>query len=149
VTTSDRRREEKGRSGTMSPMSRRSLISIALVTLIVAAYRVYSEQADRRFDEGLKKLEADARSKLPIKVDEFTTLVDLTYEPRKNIYWYVIEVRDGERVDRQKLKQRAQNQVCGDADALRTIKEKGFSYEYHYTDKARATLAAFTITNCP
>lgn len=133
----------------MSPMARRSLISIALVTLIVAAYKVYSEQADRRFDEGLKKLEADARSKLPIKVDEFTTLVDLRYEPRKNIYWYVIEVREGDRVDRQKLKQRAQDQVCGNADALRTIKEKGFSYEYHYTDKTRATLAAFTIANCP
>ncbi len=133
----------------MSPMSRRSLISIALVAFIVVAYEVYSERADRRSDEGLKKLEADAKRKLPVKVDAFTTLVDLRYEPRKNIYWYVIEVRDGERVDRQELKQRAQNQVCGDADALRTIREKGFSYEYHYTDKARATLAAFTIANCP
>jgi hypothetical protein len=133
----------------MSPGWRRSLLSVALVTFVVVAYKVYSEQAGRRFDEGLKKLEADAKSKLPIKVDEFTTLVDVTYKPRKNIYWYVMEVRDGERVDRQQLKQRAQNQACGNADALRAIKEKGFTYEYHYTDKARATLAAFTIANCP
>jgi hypothetical protein len=28
-------------------------------------------------------------------------------------------------------------------DALRMIREKGVSYEYHYVDKARATLVAF------
>jgi hypothetical protein len=140
---------EKERSEAMSPGWRRPLISIALVALVIVAYKVYSDQARRRFDEGLKKFEAAERSKLPIKIDEFTTLVDLTYEPHKNIYWYVMEVKDGERVDRQKLKQSAQNQLCGNADALRRIKENGFSYEYRYTDKTRATLAAFTIANCP
>jgi hypothetical protein len=124
-------------------------MSIALVTFVIVAYKVYNDQSGRRFDEGLKKLEADAKSKLPMKVDEFTTLVDLTYEPHKNIYWYVMEVKEGERVDRQKLKQSAQNQLCGNLDALRRIKEKGFNYEYRYTDKARDTLAAFTISNCP
>ena len=133
----------------MSPGRRRLLISIALVGSVAVAYKVYSDQAGRRLDEGLKKLEADAKSKLPIKVDEFTTLVDLTYGPRKNVYRYVMEVKDGDRVDRQKLRRSAQDQVCGDADASRAIKEKGFSYEYHYMDKARATLAAFTIANCP
>ena len=133
----------------MSPGRRRLLISTALVASVVVAYKVYSDQAGRRLDAGLKKLEADAKSKLPVKVDEFTTLVDLTYGPRKNIYWYVMEVKYGERVDRQKLRQSAQDQVCGDADALRAMKEKGFSYEYHYMDKARATLVAFTIADCP
>jgi hypothetical protein len=134
----------------MSPGRRRFLISIALVSCVAVAYKLYSDQAGRRrFDEGLKKLEADAKSKLPIKVDEFTTLVDLTYGPRKNIYWYVMEVKDGERVDRQKLKQSAQNQHCGNTDALHAIREQGFSYEHHYMDKARATLAVFTIANCP
>ena len=133
----------------MSPGWRRSLMSIALVTLVVVAYEVYTDQTARRFDEDVKKLEADAKSKLPIKVDEFTTLVDVTYEPHKNIYWHVMEVKDGERVDRQKLKQSAQSQLCGNADALRRIKEKGFTYEYRYTDKTRATLAAFTIASCP
>jgi hypothetical protein len=32
---------------------------------------------------------------------------------------------------------------------LRMMKEKGVSYEYHYMDKARATVAAFTIASCP
>jgi hypothetical protein len=133
----------------VSPGWRRPLMSIALVTFVVVAYMVYSDQSGRRIDEGLKKLEVDAKSKLPIKVDEFTTLVDLTYEPHKNIYWYVMEIKEGERVDRQKLKQSAQNQICGNPDTLRRIKEKGFSYEYRYTDKARDTLATFTISNCP
>ena len=133
----------------MSPVWKRSLIAIALLASVVVAYDVYRNQAGRGFAEDLKKLEPDAKSGLPIKVDEFTTLVDVTYEPHKKVYWYVMEVKDGERVERQKLKQRAQDQVCGNADALRMIKEKGVSYEYHYMDKARATVAAFTIASCP
>jgi hypothetical protein len=132
----------------MSPVWKRSLIAIALITSLVVAYNVYSDQAGRHFDEDLKKLEADAKGRLPIKVDEFT-MVDVTYQPHKKVYWYVMEVKDGERVERQKLKQSAQNQICGNADALRMIREKGVSYEYHYLDKARATLVAFTIASCP
>jgi hypothetical protein len=134
----------------MSPVwKKRSLIAIALIASLVVAYSVYSGQAGRRFDEDLKKLEADAKGKLPTKVNEFTTLVDVTYEPHKRVYWYVMEVKEGERVDRQKLKQSAQDQLCGNADALRMIKEKGVSYEYHYMDKLRATIFVFTIANCP
>jgi hypothetical protein len=88
----------------MSTRWRSSLITIALLAVLVVGYNVYGDLAGR-FDKDLKKLEADARSRLPIKVDEFTTLVDVTYEPHKHVYWHVIEVKDGERVDRQKLKQ--------------------------------------------
>jgi hypothetical protein len=133
----------------MSPLWKRSLIAVALLATVVVAYKVYSDQAARRSGEDLKKLEADAKSRLPTKVGEFTTLVDVRYEPHKRVHWYVMEVKDGERVDRQKLRQNAQDQLCGNADALRMMKEKGVSYEYHYMDKARATLVAFTIANCP
>jgi hypothetical protein len=132
----------------MSTRWRSSLITIALLTVLVVGYKVYSDQAGS-LDKGLKKLEADAKSRLPIKVDEFTTLVDVTYEPHKHVYWYVMEVKDGERVDRQKLRQSAQNQVCGNSDAVHLIREKGLSYEYHYMDRVRATLADFTIADCP
>jgi len=134
----------------MSPVwKKRSLIAIALIASLVVAYSVYSGQAGRRFAEDLKKLEADAKGKLPTKVNEFTTLVDVTYEPHKRVYWYVMEVKDGERIERQKLKQSAQDQLCGNADALRMIREKGVSYEYRYMNKARANLVAFTIASCP
>jgi hypothetical protein len=133
----------------MSPLWKRSLIAIALLASVVVAYKVYSDRAGRRFEADLKKLEADAKSRLPVKVDQFTTLVDVKYEPHKKVYWYVMEVKEGDRVERQKLRQSAQDQLCGNADALRTIKEDGVSYEYHYMDKARATVVAFTIANCP
>ena len=133
----------------MSPVWKRSLITIALLASLVVAYEVYSDRGGRRLDADLKKLEADAKSRLPVKVDQFTTLVDVRYEPHKRVYWYVMEVKDGERVERQKLKQSAQDQICGNADALRMMKENGVSYEYHYMDKARATVVAFTIVNCP
>jgi hypothetical protein len=134
----------------MSPVRKRSLITIALLASLVVAYNVYSNQAGRRSHADVKKLEADAKGRLPIKVDESTTLVDVTYEPHKKVYWYVMEVKDGERVERQKLRQSAQNQLCGNAaDALGMTREEGVSYEYHYMDKARATLFAFTIASCP
>ena len=133
----------------MSPVWKRALITIALLASLLVAYEVYSDRAGRRFDAELKKLEADAKSRLPVKVDQFTTLVDVKYEPRKKVYWYVMEVKEGDRVERQKLRQSAQDQLCGNTDALRTIKEDGVSYEYHYMDKARATIVAFTIANCP
>jgi hypothetical protein len=138
-----------GRSEAMSPVWKRSLIAIALLATLVVAYNVYRNQAGRRSGEDLKKLEADAKSRLPIKVNELTTLVDVRYEPHKKVYWYVMEVKDGEKVERQKLRQSAQDELCGNADALRMMKEKGVSYEYHYMDKARATLVSFTIANCP
>jgi len=133
----------------MSPVWKRSLITIALLASLVVAYKVYSDQAGRRFDADLKKLEADAKSRLPVKVDQFTTLVDVKYEPHKRVYWYVMEVKDGQRVERQRLKESAQDQLCGNAEALRMMKENGVSYEYHYMDKVRATIVAFTIANCP
>ena len=133
----------------MSSVWKRSLITIALLASLVVAYKVYSDQAGRRFDADLKKLEADAKSRLPVKVDQFTTLVDVKYEPHKRVYWYVMEVKDGQRVERQRLKESAQDQLCGNAEALRMMKENGVSYEYHYMDKVRATIVAFTIANCP
>ena len=133
----------------MSPVWKRALVTIALLASLLVAYEVYSDRAGRRFDADLKKLEADAKSRLPVKVDQFTTLVDVKYEPRKKVYWYVMEVKEGDRVERQKLRQSAQDQLCGNADALRTIKEDGVSYEYHYMDKTRATVVDFTIANCP
>ena len=69
----------------MSPIWKRSLIAIALLASLVVAYKVYSDRAGRRFDAELKKLEADAKSRLPVKVDQFTTLVDVKYEPRKKV----------------------------------------------------------------
>jgi hypothetical protein len=49
----------------MSPVWKRSLIAIALLTSVVVAYNVYRNQAGRRFDEDLRKLEPDAKSRLP------------------------------------------------------------------------------------
>src|SRR6266851_2090804 len=127
----------------MSPTWKRSLIFTALLMSVAVAYTVYSEQAGPRFDAGLKKLEADAKSKLPMKVDEITTWVDVKYEASKSTYWYVMDVKAEETLDTHALEQGVRNQVCANADTLRTIREKGFSYEYHYVDKARAVLAAF------
>jgi hypothetical protein len=131
-----------------SPGWKRSLLYVAIVLSALVAYRVYSEYAGPRFEEGLHKLEADTKKMLPRKVDEFTTWVDVKYERSKSIYWYVIDKKDGA-VDSRELEQNVRSQLCANADAFRTIREKSFSFEYHYVDKAQVSLAQFTIATCP
>lgn len=127
---------------------KRSLVYGAIITAVAVGYRVYSEYAGARFDEGLQKLETDMKKTLPRKVDEITTLEDVKYERSKNSYWYVVDTNVTV-FDQHDLERTIQNQVCANADAARTIKEKGFSYEYHYVNKERAFLTTFTITKCP
>jgi hypothetical protein len=136
------------REGRMSPGWKRSLVFAAIFILAAVTYRVYSEHAGPRFDEGLQKLEADTKKTLPRKVDERTTWVDVKYERTKNIYWFVMDTKDGT-VDPRELEQDVHSQLCANADALRTIREKRFSYEFHYVNKAQVSLANFTIAKCP
>jgi hypothetical protein len=53
------------------------------------------------------------------------------------------------RLDASDLQHRTQSLLCSNGDIAHTIKEKGFSYEYHYVDKERVSLATFTIADCP
>jgi hypothetical protein len=38
--------------------------------------------------------------------------------------------------------------MCANEELSQAINERGFSYEYHYVNKAQAFLAAFTIAKC-
>ena len=132
---------------TKSPTWKRSLAYGAVIASVAVAYRVYSEYAGPRFEDGLQKLEADTKRTLPKKVDEITTLVDVKFERTKNIYWYVMDTKDGT-IDGHKLEQLVRNNVCSNSEMMRTIKEKGFTYEYHYVNKEQVALGTFTIAKC-
>jgi hypothetical protein len=124
-----------------------SLALIAVLTFIAVVYRVLSEIAGPRLDAGLNKSEDDAKSKLPMKIDENTTLVDLKYEPTKTTYWYVID--DDRSFDPREVQRVVLNQACADSKVSRAMREKGFTYEYRYMNKARASLGTFIIARCP
>jgi hypothetical protein len=142
-------RSEGRRAKGQSTMSwKKNLAYGAIITLIAVGYRVWSEYAGPRFDEGLQQAEAEMKKTLPSKVDEDTTLVDVKYEPTKTAYWYVVDTTNST-VDTHNLEQGIRTKVCASTEMLRTIKEKGFSYEYHYVNKARAVLADINITKCP
>ena len=113
------------------------------------SYRVYSEYAGPRWYAGLKKHEDDAKKNLPKTVDDATTWVDVRYEPTKTTYWYVVDTSKIDMGAPSEIEQKVQQGLCANAEALRTIREKGFSYEYHYDTKAGGALAHFTITTCP
>jgi hypothetical protein len=123
---------------------KQSLIWVVVLTTATVVYRIWSEREGPRFNENLARTEADTKAKLPIRIDDHTTLVDIKYEPTKTAYWYIVDQMLDPRTE-----QDIQKQLCANSNALRTIREKGFSYEYHYMNKARVSLAAFTITKCP
>jgi hypothetical protein len=111
-----------------------------------ALYGVWSATYGPRYEENLKKLESEQKSKLPVRVDAETTWVDLKFENKKNTYWYVL---DYDAVDLPKLRQQVQNSACSNPEVLRTIKEKGFTYEFQYASKKGAPLATITVASCP
>jgi hypothetical protein len=72
--------------------------------------------------------------------------VDVKFEDKKGTYWYVV---DFDALDQRVLQQITRDQACSNPEVLRTIKEKGFTYEYHYNSKKGAPLATVTIASCP
>jgi hypothetical protein len=133
---------------TMSWSWKRSLIVTAVIVAVFVVYRVYSELAGHAFEERLKRIEGDAKKSLPMKLDDVTTLVDLKYGADKTTYWYVMSVAsDG--FDAKDLEQRVGQRMCANEELWHAINERGFSYEYHYVNKAQSFLTAFTIAKCP
>ena len=126
---------------------KRSLVFGAIIAAIVAGYRVYSELAGPRFDERLQKFEADMKKSLPQKVDDLTTLVDVKYGRTKTDYWFVLDTKDG-MPDPREIERHVTTGACLNGEIARTIREKGYTYEYHYANKERAFVANFTI-KCP
>jgi len=147
------------------------LFLVAIIAAAVAGYKVHSELADLSFlgwlrpQEGetnrpqeaeatrteepeMLREEADMKRKLPLRVDQVTTLVDIRYEPTGSSYWYVLDGRPDE-FDRFMLKDLTQRSACANAEILRLITQRGFSYEYYYATKDGSAVAQFRITACP
>ena len=133
---------------TMSWPWQRCLIATAVIVAVFVAYRVYSELAGPGFEQRLKRIEGDAKKSLPMKLDDVTTLVDLKYDADKTTYWYVMDVASNG-FDAKDLQQRVEQRMCANEELWHAINERGFSYEYHYANRAQAFLAAFTIAKCP
>ena len=122
---------------------------IILTAFIVAGavgYGVYSKWAGPRFEEGLRRTEADMKGNLPLRVDQNTTLVDVKYDRTHSTYWYVIDKPD--QFDPQETARQVQIGVCTNAENSSTMKKEGFSYEYHYRTKDGLALTDFKITTC-
>jgi hypothetical protein len=86
------------------------------------------------------------KSNLPLRLDQNTTLVDVTYNRTHNSYWYVIDRPD--QFDAQETARKVQAGVCANAENSSTMKKEGFSYEYHYKTKDGLTLTDFKVTTC-
>jgi len=113
---------------------------------VVVGDVVYNKWVGPRFEEGLRRTEADMKSNLPLRVDQNTTLVDVKYDRTRNAYWYVIDKAD--QFDAQETARQVQIGVCTNAQNSSTMKKEGFSYEYHYRTKDGLALTDFKVTTC-
>ena len=126
----------------MFRLKRDGIILTAVIVAGAVGYGVYSKWAE----EGLRRIEADMKSNLPLRVDQNTTLVDVKYDRTHSTYWYVIENAD--QFDPQETARQVQSGVCTNAENSSTIKKEGFIYEYHYRTKDGRALTDFKITTC-
>ena len=117
----------------------------AFIAAVAAGYWIYREWVGP--EVGLRRVEGNMKSNLPLRIDPNKTLVDVKYERNHSSYWYV--VNNADQFDPQETARQVQNGLCSDAENLRAIKEEGFSYEYHYKTKDDRTLADFKIATCP
>ena len=130
----------------MPSLRKRDLIILtAFIVAVGAGYVVYSKWLWP--EAGLRRIEADTKRNLPLRVDPNTTLVDVKYERTRSTFWYVVDNAD--QFDSQETARQAQIGVCTNAENSRAIKEEGFSYEYHYKTKQGLVLTDFKITSCP
>ena len=51
--------------------------------------------------------------------------------------------------DAKDLQQRVEQRMCANEEIRHAISDRGFSYEYHYANKAQTVLAAFTMLQIP
>jgi hypothetical protein len=130
----------------ISPLRRRDWIVLtAFIVAVAAGFGVYSEWIGP--EVGLRRIEGNTKSNLPLRIDPNKTLVDVKYERNHSSYWYV--VNNADQFDPQETARQVQDGLCSDAENLRAIKEGGFSYEYHYKTKEGRALADFKVSTCP
>jgi len=149
-----------------------SLFLVAIIAAGVAGYKVHSELADLSLlgwlraqvgetqrpqeaemlrpeeTEMRRTQEAEMKRKLPLRVDQVTTLVDVRYERTSSSYWYILDGRPDE-FDRFMLEDLTQRSACANVEILRSITQRGFSYEYYYATNDGSAVAQFRITTCP
>jgi|SRR6516164_1778069 len=136
---------DKNSHTTSSLRKRDWIILTAFIAAVAAGYWVYREWIGP--EVGLRRIEGNMKSNLPLRIDPNKTLVDVKYERNHSSYWYVVSNAD--QFDTQDTARQVQNGLCSDAETLRAVKEEGFSYEYHYKTKEGRALADFKITTCP
>jgi len=121
------------------------IILTAFIVAVAAGYGIYREWIGP--EVGLRRIEGNMKSNLPLRIDPNKTLVDVKYERKHSSYWYV--VNNADQFDPQETARQVQNGLCSDAENSRAIKQEGFSYEYHFKTNQGRPLADFKITTCP
>jgi hypothetical protein len=145
--------EEKSTSAAQRKHTPRGL-SILLICLVLGVagltwvgFFVSAELPRRQqLHQTLLSAQAEIQKKLPMKVDDYTTLVDVLVGDTDGTYSYRIAMRKSD-IDMSALEREVRSGICG-SDMKARIKD-GVSYRYEYLDATAALVGRFEIAACP
>jgi hypothetical protein len=102
-----------------------------------------------RLERDFEKVYPQYRERLPIQIDDRTTLVDLSYRGHVFRLRHLVETdraRTAAIASSEQTRKATLGKVCADED-MRTTMKRGAIYEYQYLDRQSRLLSSFDIRN--
>jgi hypothetical protein len=102
-----------------------------------------------QFERDFEKVYPQYRARLPIQLDDRTTLVDLSYRGHVFRLRHLVETertRTAAVASSEQIRKTMLAKVCADDDMRATMK-RGAIYEYQYLDRQSRLLSSFDIRN--
>ena len=125
--------------GEPTPQKKSTIITIASIVIAVLAYvagsyvvRKFYPRKDKQTIISETVVEAKKKLSLPKKLDEVTTLVDITVEQNAIRYHYILDGADTSTLTNDGLKTAIGPNVCANKDT-RGILDSDIHVEYAYT----------------
>ena len=109
---------------------------------------------ERRVREGLTKEQEEMRREFPKRIDEATTMVDMTFEGKQVTYHIVVDLNKNTLQLQPNfltvVKAETAGKLCADTTALGGVRA-GYTFVYLYKDDQDKPLGSYTLANsdCP
>jgi hypothetical protein len=127
---------------------------IGVVGFVVAREIIHTASAPRatnvadQVEEGFKHAVAQIRATLPKKVDNATTLTDVSSAGMVLTYHYIVDSNNYELLPNfMQIAQRATTSLVCNTEDMKEAMKAGAAYEYSYSDGNSKSLGGFVVTS--
>jgi|SRR6185437_2185094 hypothetical protein len=127
------------------------ILIVAVIASVIARYGMHAllgpkEMTDADWDTALTKAENDIRPKLPMKVDDVTTLVRVHHSRKVFMYDYKVGVTAAQMPSNgiELVRGTTKTSVCAKKEMVASMRAGG-AYQYIYFDKDEKYLGSFQL----